>query len=301
MLRPLAVVVGLLVAAVGPAARADAPFASQQPAFRGGVETVAVYATVQDREGRLVTGLTRADFEVLDNGRPVAITTFSSQPVPITAVLLLDMSGSMGREFVNVRESTSYFFSTLLPGDRVRLGTFGHEVALSPLLSGDREVLERILEEEVWPGGFTPLWSAMRDGMRSIADEPGRRVLVTLTDGDDVCRLPGRMCSSAGDVEDIALDRGFMVYAIGMEGEDLADRLVELATRSGGGHRLLAANAGLATAFAEVAAELHHQYSLGFTPASRDGRTHRLQVRVRRPDLTARARQSYRAPGGSTR
>lgn len=273
----------------------------QQVAFRGGVETVAVYATVQDRTGRLAPGLTRDDFEVVDDGRPVEITTFSSDPVPITVVLLLDMSGSMAREFVNVRESTSYFFSTLRPGDRVRLGTFGYEVAISPVLSGDREVLERILEEEVWTGGYTPLWAAIRDGMRSLADEPGRRVVVTLSDGEDLCRFPRGMCGSAGEVEDLAVDNGFMVYAIGMEEGKLAEKLVDLAEQSGGGHRILETNAALGTAFAEVAAELHHQYTLGFTPRTRDGRMHRLQVRVRRPDLTARARQNYRAPGGEPR
>jgi len=292
------VAVSVVAAAVGLAGLVGVTAGStpQQATFRAGVETVAVYATVQDRAGRLVPGLTRDDFEVFDDGRPVEITTFSSNPVPITVVLLLDMSGSMAREFVNVRESTSYFFSTLLPDDRVRLGTFGQEVAISPVLSGDREVLERILEEEVWPGGYTPLWTAIRDGMRSLAEEPGRRVVVTLSDGEDLCRFPRRMCSSAGEVEDIAIDEGFMVYAIGMQGENLADRLMELAEKSGGGHRILEANAQLATAFAEIAAELHHQYSIGFTPRARDGRMHRLQVRVRRPDLTAKARQTYRAP-----
>jgi len=303
MCRWLVVSAAPFLAALGLAAGpgAAAGQGAQQPAFRAGVETVAVYATVQDGAGRLVTGLTRDDFEILDDGRPVEITTFSNEPVPITVVLLLDMSGSMAREFVNVRESTSYFFSTLLADDRVRLGTFGYEVAISPVLTGDREVLERILEEEVWPGGFTPLWAAMRDGMRSLVDEPGRRVLVTLTDGEDVCRLPGRMCSSAAQVEEIARDEGFMVYAIGMEGENLADRLVELTEASGGGHRILAANAELADAFAEVAAELHQQYSIGFTPRARDGRTHRLQVRLRKASLTVRARRTYRAPGGTER
>ena len=138
--------------------------------------------------------------------------------------------------------------------------------------------------------------SGLLAGARAEPDVAGRRVIVTLTDGEDLCRLPRRMCSSAGEVEDIAVDDGFMVYAIGMEGESLADRLTELAEKSGGGHRILEANAQLATAFAEVAAELRHQYTIGFTPRARDGRMHRLQVRVRRPDLTAKARQTYRAP-----
>jgi Ca-activated chloride channel family protein len=283
------------VAALGPSPSVQAV---QQPAFRASVETVAVYATVQDRDGHLVPGLTREDFELRDNGRPVDITTFSNDLVPITVALLLDMSGSMGREFLNVRRATSQFFSTLLPGDRVRLGTFGTEVALSPVLTGDREVLERILEEEVWPSGGTPLWAAMRAAMRSLDDEPGRRVVLVLTDGQDACSFGRQRCSSAGEVEEIAEEGSFIVYGVGMEGRNLADRLADMSERSGGGHRVLAANAELAQAFADVAAELHHQYMIGFAPQVRDGRTHRLDVQVKGKGLTARARQSYRAPRG---
>jgi len=56
---------------------------------------------------------------------------------------------------------------------------------LSPWLTADKTVLGRVLREEVWPGGNTPLWSATRAAMSSIAAEPGRRVVLTLTDGID--------------------------------------------------------------------------------------------------------------------
>ena len=53
---------------------------AQQPTFRAGVQTVAVYATVRDASGRLAPDLTRDDFEILDNGKPVQITSFSNDP-----------------------------------------------------------------------------------------------------------------------------------------------------------------------------------------------------------------------------
>src|SRR3954471_5185849 len=68
------------------------PIASHQgtpPVFRTGVQTVAVYATVRDGAGRLVTNLTRDDFQILDNGSPAEIRTFSNEILPFTAVLLL--------------------------------------------------------------------------------------------------------------------------------------------------------------------------------------------------------------------
>ena len=51
--------------------------------------------------------------------------------------------------------------------------------------------------------------------------------------------------------------------------------------------------AGLATTLARVAEELHHQYLLGFSPSSLDGKTHKLEVQTRDPALTVRARKTY--------
>ena len=82
---PLAAAV--VLAGVVPAAR--------QATFRTGVQTVAVYATVSDREGRLVTDLDRATFEIRDNGRPASITIFSNEIQAITVAVMLDMSNSM--------------------------------------------------------------------------------------------------------------------------------------------------------------------------------------------------------------
>ena len=72
--------------------------------------------------------------------------------------------------------------------------------------------------------------------------------------------------------------------------------LRELAASSGGGYFELTATDNLGSTFAQVANELHHQYLLGFTAAKLDGQVHRLTVRLRNPNLIARARKSYVAP-----
>ena len=53
----------------------------------------------------------------------------------------------------------------------------------------------------------------------------------------------------------------------------------------------------LAAAFTHVMDELHHQYVLGFAPPSRDGKTHKIEVRPVNKDYKLRARKTYRAPG----
>ena len=133
------------------------------------------------------------EFTVLEDGAPVQIVSVSVATEPITAALLLDMSGSMQDRLLGIRDAANALVDALEPKDRLRLGTFGTEVALSPLLTGDKAVLKRILAEELWPGGNTPLWRAMDAGMASLSTESGRRVLILATDGNGGL---GRTCGA---------------------------------------------------------------------------------------------------------
>jgi VWFA-related protein len=256
-----------------------------------------LHATVRSDDGRLVPDLNREDFEVRDEGQPVAITVFSSDPQPITAALLLDMSGSMGRHFVRMRQSTGHFVDALHPGDRARIGSFGTEVALSPWLTDDKRLLHRVVREELWPGGGTPLWNALFGAMNSLENETGRRVIVVLTDGLAAGNVPG-LAGSEDAVTDKAEDEGFMVYAIGMQGSPLENSVTRLADRTGGGFFKLAADADLSSTFLRVVEELRHQYVIGFAPPKADGRMHGVDVKVKKRGMKARARKNYRAPSG---
>jgi Ca-activated chloride channel family protein len=277
----------------------------QTPVFRAGIQAVPVYATVRDVDGRLVGNLTKADFQILDNGKPVVITNFSNEIVPITVALLLDMSASMTRDYARVRDAATHMVDGLFPADRVRIGSFGTEVFLSPLLTNDKPTLKRILREELWLGGHTPLWRASKQAMASLQTEPGRRVILLLTDGGDDCE-PTRWspdvspvpCSSEAEIRQLAIEGDFLFYAIGMEGTGLDKGMIRLSSETGGGHFKLERNANLSATFEAVADELHHQYLLGFTPAVLDGTVHQLEVRMANAELTARARQSYVATAG---
>ena len=69
--------------------------------------------------------------------------------------------------------------------------------------------------------------------------------------------------------------------------------LAELAAVGGGGYFELHSTDNLTTTFKRIADELHHQYLLAFTAEALDGKAHTLDVRLRQPGLTARARKSY--------
>ena len=156
---------------------------------------MSIYATVRSSDGHLVTDLTKDDFEIKDNGTLREVTNFSREIVPITVVMLLDMSGSQETGVTWLRKGAAAFVNRMLAADRARIGTFGVEIALSPRLTSDQVYLHRVLREEIWPGGNTPLWEAMDLAMSSIASEQGRRVILALTDGFD--SVPRPLAASA--------------------------------------------------------------------------------------------------------
>ncbi len=262
--------------------------APQQP-FRSSTDTVSIYATVNDDHGRLVPNLTREQFTVRDNGKPVELTVFSSDPQTITITMLLDMSGSMQGRLLWARDAALRLVDELRGDDRARIGTFGVEVAISPHLTSDKAILTRVLREELWPGGGTPLWLALDAAMTSMARERGRRIVLVITDGND---SDGTRVSRR-DVRNRAIRDDFMVYAVAINGHDLNDELQDVATESGGGYVIVDDRDDLKQTLATVVDELRHQYVLGFTPATLDGKNHKLEVSLSTKGLTARAPRSY--------
>ena len=262
---------------------------AQQP-FRSQTTTVSIYATVNDRDGRLAPNLAASDFQVLDNGRPVEITVFSSEPQTITMTILLDMSGSMMGRLLWTRDAADRLVDELRGDDRARIGTFGTEVAISPHLTSDKALLKRVLREELWPGGETPLWSSIDAGMTSMTSERGRRVVLVVTDGNNT--RPG---IDQGDIKKRAVREEFMVYAIAINGHDLNRELADVAAESGGGYVMVRDSENLQAILSDVVNELRQQYVIGFTPAVLDGKQHKLEVKMARSGLTARAPKAYMA------
>jgi hypothetical protein len=196
----------------------------------------------------------------------------------------------MARDYPKVRAAGNAFVQALWPEDRARIGSFGAEVALSPFLTGDKVVLQRILDEELWPGGPTPLWYATDMAMTALDREEGRRVILLITDGDDETQFPGR---SADDVRVHAEHGGFIIYAVGLPGTGLSVELSLLVDQTGGGRFLVGEHDDLGAAFVRAVEELHSQYLLGFSMPTADGKRHGITVKVKREGTKVRARKTY--------
>jgi Ca-activated chloride channel family protein len=269
--------------------------APPQQTFRSTLDVVEVYATVTDRDGRLVPNLAEADFEVLDNGRRQTIAAFARGTQPITIAIMIDESPSVFDVLGRIRSGVDAFARHLVPGDRATVGAFSHLVRIDPLLTADPAELVRRLEagRPRFPAG-TALWDGLAAAGAALEREGGRRVILVLTDADDNC--------SEADPDDVRrqVERdGTMVYAIGVRGESglPARELRDLTRDSGGYYFELRPRDALEPAFARVADELHSQYVLGFVPAALDGKPHEITVRVNRSALTVRARRTHVAGG----
>jgi VWFA-related protein len=134
------------------------PSAQQQPTFRGRSDLVRVFVTVIDRDGRLVTNLAQPDFEVRDDGKPQPVTTFDNSPLPIRLIVMLDVSGSMVGNLPLLQAASEQLFGRLRPDDGARVGTFGHEVQISPEFTKNSRVLRSALPEMIMSDAPTPLW-----------------------------------------------------------------------------------------------------------------------------------------------
>lgn len=287
----------LALAGAVPVAQPQAQQA-QQPVFRSATRTVPVYATVTDRDGRLVPDLVQDQFEIYDNGRKQDITVFDNEIVPFSAVLALDSSASMTLNIEFVQDAAEQFVIRMLPEDTAAVGFFNSKVRYSPGLSSDRDGLVRYIREEMQFGNATILWDAVDAALDRLGDATGRRVIVALTDGDDAGSE-----KSGGDVLERAQREDVMIYAIGVESRYFnLERWIT--TRPGGAFRNLARETGgaffelkktadLNSTFTRVVQELHSQYLLGFAPAALDGREHKIEVKVAVPGLTARTRRTY--------
>lgn len=210
---------------------------AQQPIFRGTGDAVRVFVTVTDREGRLVTTLNQEDFEVRDEGKVQPITLFDNSPQPIRLIVMLDVSGSMEGNLSLLRGAAEQLFTRLLSEDRARVGTFGHDITISPTFTRDASELRTALPRSIATDAPTPLWRAIDEALEAfgnaddtdqraadradqrIADRKGeeRPVILVLSDGKDSGPIGFRQrYVSQVEVIERARREDVMVYAIGM-------------------------------------------------------------------------------------
>lgn len=277
--------------------------AQDDDVVRVDTDLVVLNVTVLDKEGQYVPRLKLADFKVFEDGREVPIkliSSFGAHESPFASVILLDTSGSMESRMTLGRSAAIRFLDGLRAEDVAAVYNFDYKIEQVQDFSSARDLAPMAFGLRA--KGMTALYDAIIRAAETLGTRPeARKAIVVLSDGIDT-----QSRASSGKALDAALAVSANIYAVDMSATEGASTrsqqsalmLKSFAEKTGG--RFIATPGGpaLRDAFASIAQELGHQYTIAFRPANQahDGRWRSLEVKLSRPELTVRTRKGYRAP-----
>ena len=270
---------------------------------RVNTDLVVLNVTVTDKAGQYVRALKTSDFKIYEDGVEVPsnmITSFSLQESPYAAVVLLDSSGSMEARFSLARSAAIRFLDGLREEDVAAVYRFDSKVERVQEFSGGRDLAPTAYA--IRAKGMTTLNDAIVEAAKTLADRPEhRKAIVILSDGMDTFSK-----ASSDKALESALAVGASIFAVDMSALEIAGsarhqsaaQLRAFAEKTGGRFVSTPGGPALRDAFAGIADELGHQYTISYRPVNkkRDGKWRALEVKVQQQDLTVRTRKGYRAP-----
>ena len=293
------------------------------------VETtlITIPVSVYDRNGLYIPNLDQRNFKVFEDGKEQEIAYFGTSDKPFTVALVIDTSPSTEYRIDEIREAAIAFVDQLKPQDKVMVIEFDGNVQLLTEPTTDRQLIYKGIRKADFGGG-TALYEAVDFTVRKRLNQiEGRKAIVLFTDGVDTVSRKASYDSTIALVEEsdtlifpiyynTFFDQGRQatVYnpfpdpiwggrpvgqPVGARPEDYAlgrKYLEELADYTGGRvFRPEATPGGLTRAFEGIAEELRRQYQIGYVPADegKPGQRKQIRVRVDRPNLVIRSRDSY--------
>ena len=296
------------------------------------VETslVTIPVSVSDRSGFYVGNLHETDFKIFEDGVEQKIGYFGTSEKPFTVVLLIDVSPSTAYKIEEIQAAAVAFVDQLQPQDQVMVIEFDSSVHVLTEITGDRDKISKAIHRTGFGNG-TSLYEAVDFSLRKRLDKiEGRKAIVLFTDGVDTTSGRASYFSTLKNAEEseavifpiyyntflnaIGIGGGGGVMSttpsIGLPGgmggqsnRQVSDDysrgrayLTELAATTGGKvFRAESTTGGLNAAFESIAEELRRQYTIGYYPVSGGavGERKMIRIRVDRPKLVIRSRDSY--------
>ena len=264
------------------------------------VRRVVLYATVRGTDG-FVADLTRADFTILEDGKPQQLLEFMREDVPVAIGLVVDNSASMLNKRAEVVEAAKTFVRAANPQDELFILHFNEQLAYGlprdVSFTSDRALLDEALDR-MRLDGRTALYSAIAEGLEHLSQSNlTKKALVVISDGGDnvsTVRLE--------DVVKRADLSGASFFGIGIydpaDGEADPKALRNLANRTGGESFFPERLDEVRSLCERIALTLRNQYTLSYSPPTVDTKPsyHRIEVKVKDPKkrkLTVRTRTGY--------
>jgi Ca-activated chloride channel homolog len=272
------------------------------------VNLALVNVTVTDPYRRIVTGLEPDNFRVFEDNVEQEVVNFSSEDVPISIGVILDLSGSMANKLGKAKEAALQFFKTANPQDEFFLVGFNERARLlSPFTHNVEDLQSAMLPASA--NGKTALLDAIYLGLNQMRiASNGKRALLVISDGGD-----NSSQYTEKDIKRIVREADTQLYSIGifdpfefrsrtleeLNGPTLLSEMTELT----GGRAFTAENPNdLPDIAAKISAELRNQYILGYRPSNKahDARWRKIKIKLRvpkgLPPLSVYAKTGYYAP-----
>jgi len=283
---------------------ADPELRTHTKPLKKDVDLVLVPVTVTDPTTRLVAGLEKDRFVLIENGQPQQIRSFSTEDAPISLGVIFDLSGSMKDKIDESRRAVLEFFRTANPDDEFFLVTFSDTPkVLVDFTSSIEDIQNRL--EYANPEGCTALLDAIYlgiDRMRQARNE--RKALLIISDGGD-----NRSRYTEAEIEDMVREADVQMYAMGLFNfhgktvEELhgPELLAGITGATGGQTFFIQSPRDLPEVASKIGVELRNQYILGYRPANptHDGKWRKIKVKVNPPTGSPRlhvyARSGYYA------
>ncbi len=291
------------------------------------VETslVTIPVSVYERSGVYVSRLRQTDFKIYEDGAEQEIAYFGTSEKPFTVILLIDISPSAAYKIEEIQAAARAFVDQLKAQDNVMVIAFDQNVRVLAELTNDRTKIYKAIERTGFGNG-TSLYEAVDFSLRKkLSKIEGRKSVVLFTDGVDTTSRGDDFDSTLRDASEsdsiifpvyyntFLANRGIgqggamgvppilpqMGNSQGMSSADYARGrayLEALASITGGKvFRPESTPGGLTAAFEGIAEELRNQYSIGYYPQIEGvkGQRRQIKVRVNRPNVAVRARDSY--------
>ncbi|HEX4642783.1 MAG TPA: VWA domain-containing protein [Candidatus Acidoferrales bacterium] len=277
------------------------------------LNVVNLFATVRDKHKAVVTGLTKDDFQVYEDGQPQEITYFSAESsLPITVGMLIDTSGSEEFMLGAEKDAGSRFLARVMrKGDLAMIMTFDTDVDLLADFTEDRSVLNRAINRaqiNAPSGGMIaqgPLPSSGSGGTNfydavylaahdKLSSEAGRKAIIVLTDAED----NGSKLRLTDAIEAAQrTDTVIHVLLVAADGGDVSVAK-RLADETGGRMIAVRSERNLEQAFDQISEELRNQYTVGYVPTNkaRDGGYRKVKLEMKNKEFSALTRRGYYAP-----
>jgi len=255
------------------------------------IQFVELYASVFDRAGHPVEGLTQKDFTPVEDGVKQQIVRFDQvRDQPIHAAVAIDVSASMDPNIAQARQAAFTFFQQAIkPKDRAALITFNDHPNLVAKFTNDVNELAGGLAGLKAERG-TALYDSVVFSLFYFNGVKGQRALLILSDGkDEGSRF------SFEDALEYARRAGVTIYAIGLGKEVDKRHLTKIAEETGGRSFFVKAAAELGPIYAEIERELRSQYLVAYQSSNTsDENTFRtVELKVARPGTEVKTIRGY--------